>query len=86
MTGGSGNDTFIFNLNGGDDTVNDFNGGAGVSDLLDVSAFGYVDRATAPAAGPDDGPGNTGFVLADGSTFTLLGVSKLSLSEDDFLI
>ncbi len=86
MTGGSGNDTFVMTLAGGNDTIHDYLGGAGLSDVLDVSAFGYASQADALAAGSDDGFGNTDFVLNDGTTFTLLGVNHASLNQDDFLI
>lgn len=85
MTGGSDYDVFVFTAGGGSNVVKDFSGGAGATDMIDVSAFGYASAASVIDEGVDDGLGNAVFTLNDGSSFTLEGVEIADLSTDDFL-
>ena len=57
LSGGQGADTFVFNDLGATTTVIDFEGGLGVGDQLDVSAFGFADFAAFQAVATASGPG-----------------------------
>lgn len=76
MTGGSRADTFVFDLNAGDDVVTDWTNG---DDLIDLSAYGLnnfnqLDNSGAISATPGgvlidlDVIGGSGSILLDGAT------------------
>ena len=82
LTGGDGRDRFIFNREGGDDTVTDFTDG---EDRLDFTNFKFasvnalLDRA-------DQVGDDVVFDLNNGVTVTLEDVRLSSLDRGDFLI
>jgi len=82
LTGGTGNDRFIFNLQGGDDTVSDYVDG---QDRLDFTNFNFasiddlLDQAVQSGA-------DVVFTLPTDVTVTLQGVNLSDLGAGDFLI
>jgi hypothetical protein len=85
FVGNGGNDTFVFGTGPGSDTIIDFGGGTGASDVLDVSAFGFATATDVLARASQVGT-NTVIDFGGGSTLTLLGVARSSLVADDFII
>ncbi len=76
LTGGAGDDTFVFGLASGRDTVTSFVVGAN-HDAIDISAAlhaGYT--ASLAEVGQ-----NAVISLSDGETITLLGVQASSLTQ-----
>ncbi len=84
LFGDTGDDVFVFTDGAGDDTVTDFEAGAGTDDQLDVSDFGFADLADLLASTNDAGA-DTVITLDGDDSLTLIGVSKADLHEDDFL-
>jgi hypothetical protein len=84
LFGDTGDDVFVFTDGAGDDTVTDFEAGAGTDDQLDVSDFGFADLADLLASTNDAGA-DTVITLDGDDSLTLIGVSKADLQEDDFL-
>jgi Ca2+-binding RTX toxin-like protein len=82
LTGGDGRDRFIFNRQGGDDTVTDFTDG---EDRLDVTNFNFA-SADDLLDQADQVGANVVFTLAAGVTVTLEDVQLSSLDQGDFLI
>ncbi|NBU27740.1 MAG: calcium-binding protein [Caulobacteraceae bacterium] len=82
LTGGAGNDRFIFNKEGGADTVTDFQNGL---DKLDLTNFRLANADAALAAASQVGD-NVVFTLAGGVTVTLEHVNLSVLDATDFLI
>ena len=88
LRGGSGSDTFVVLLGGGNDTVLDFEIAASTGaphDLLDLSDAGFADLAAVYAASYDDG-GNTIITIGATETVTLYGVALSALTADHLLI
>lgn len=84
MSGGAGNDMFVFKGMAGTDTITNFSAGAGVSDLILFENSPFADFTALLAATHNDGSGNT--VIAHGdASITLIGVLKAQLAADDFL-
>ena len=83
--GNGGDDTFVFQPNSGPDTIIDFVGGPGASDVLDVSAYGFATGGQVLTFATQVGP-DTVFNFGDGDTLTLLAVTRSSLVADDFII
>ena len=85
-TGGAGADVFIFTKYNGQDTITDFDAGAGAGDVIDLSAWGIVDMAGLQAIADDPGGvGNTVLTLNDAASITLEGVLFADLATDDFM-
>jgi Ca2+-binding RTX toxin-like protein len=84
-TAGGGNDRFMVRPGMGSDTITDFVGGTGASDVLDVSAFHYASADEALAHATQAGA-DTIFDLSAGNVLTLLNTLKSSLVADDFII
>nr|MBC8240808.1 Ig-like domain-containing protein [Alphaproteobacteria bacterium] len=84
LIGVGGDDLFVFNIGGGDDTVNDFVAGAGSDDALDISDFGFANLASLLAVTNDAGA-NTVIQLDANDSITLIGVNEAQLHQDDFL-
>lgn len=82
LTGGAGNDRFIFNKEGGADTVTDFQNGL---DKLDLTNFRLANADEALAAASQVGD-NVVFTLAGGVTVTLEHVDLATLDATDFFI
>jgi len=86
LTGGTGDDLFVFNNHDGDDVITDFSAGAGSPDVIEFSSHpGFASFADVQAAASNDGFGNTIIDLGGGNSLTLEGVSAASLHTDDFL-
>ena len=85
LSGGAGDDLFVFTDGGGGDTVTDFVAGAGTDDVLDVTDFGFANFAAIIAAASQVG-GNTLIQLDGADSVTLLGVNLGDLNADDFLL
>lgn len=87
LTGGSGTDTFVFRFNdSGRDLVTDFTAGSGAGHdvvQLDKAVFADINALLASSAFHDTAIGAQ-IEYQDGSSITLLGVSKASLTVDDF--
>ncbi len=83
--GGIGSDTFVFKTGDGQDTVFDFQAQGTGHDVieLDHSAFADFDALMASGA-VHDAVGGVQIAYNDGSTLTLMGVTKASLKVDDF--
>jgi fibronectin-binding autotransporter adhesin len=79
-------DLFVFDDNGGADTVTNFTAGAGTADVLDLTAFGFADF-TDLLNSASQVVGDTVIDL-DGvdDSVTLLGINVGNLDADDFLI
>lgn len=68
----------------GNDTITDFDAGAGTADAIDISSFGLNSLADVQALATDVGSD----VLIDfggGSSIRLLDVSESMLSNEDFI-
>ena len=87
LYGGAGSDTFVFQFNdSGRDIVFDFTAGAGAGHdvvQLDKAVFADFTALMASSAFHDSAIGAQ-IEYQDGSSITLLGVSKASLTIDDF--
>ncbi|WP_035726294.1 choice-of-anchor I family protein [Bradyrhizobium murdochi] len=89
LNGGSGRDTFVFQFSSdgaGRDTVFDFRAGSGPDHdvvQLDQSKFAYFNALMASSALHDTQIG-VEISYDDGSSITLVGVNKASLTVDDF--
>ncbi|MEP4885266.1 MAG: FG-GAP-like repeat-containing protein, partial [Alphaproteobacteria bacterium] len=84
LTGNAGDDLFVFVNGAGDDTIGDFQAGAGTDDLVDVSDFGFIDFADLLASTNDSGA-DTVITLDGDDSLTLIGVQEADLHEDDFI-
>ena len=85
LSGGGGDDLFVFQDGGGNDTIDDFSAGPGAGDVIDISAFGFGAFADVLAAATDIG-GDTRIQLDAGDSVTLLGVQAANLDADDFIL
>jgi VCBS repeat-containing protein len=85
LYGGQGNDTFVFQRGDGRDTVFDFKSGAGSDDViqLDADAFANFNALMQSGAVTNTLIGAE-IEYADGSSITLVGVNKNTLTVDDF--
>jgi Ca2+-binding RTX toxin-like protein len=88
LTGGQDSDTFMFRPMGllggfGDDTVTDFQAGAGSEDVLVLSGFGYQNLQDILAHSYSTAAGTV--IEIDAGSITLLGVEMSDLHADDFL-
>ncbi|HZO47797.1 MAG TPA: calcium-binding protein [Xanthobacteraceae bacterium] len=82
--GGTGNDTFVFASQPGGDTIGDFTGGAGASDVIELSGLGistYVQLQTYMS----EWNGTTYIEFDQNNYIVLEGVTISSLSQDDFI-
>ncbi len=82
--GGAGNDTFVFAFGSGHDSISDFKGGAGIVDVLELSAGSAFDTYSELMSAADQSGANTVITLDANTSITLLNVSKTSLLADDF--
>jgi T5SS/PEP-CTERM-associated repeat protein len=78
-------DLFVFDDNGGADTVTNFTAGAGTADVLDFTAFGFADFADVLNSANQD-VADTVIDLDGDDSVTLLGINVGNLDADDFLI
>ncbi|MCA6124196.1 hypothetical protein J6500_20200 [Bradyrhizobium sp. WSM 1704] len=83
LTGGLGRDTFVFSVGGGNDTVTDFVGGAGVVDRISLVGIGFIHNFTEALSVATQVGADTVFNF-DGDLLTLKNVTKANLVADDF--
>jgi VCBS repeat-containing protein len=85
LYGGAGNDTFVFHQGDGRDIVFDFSAGAASDDVLQLDHAVFADfNALMQSGAVSNTLIGAEIAYADGSSVTLLGVSKASLTVDDF--
>ena len=84
LTGGRGNDTFLFLTASSFDEITDFRAGAGNEDVLDVTDYGIDGTNFASVLG-EDPSGNAVLAVNTDDQITLLGVDIDSLHFDDFI-
>lgn len=81
LTGGAGNDRFVFDLEGGTDTITDYTDG---QDRLDFTNFGLNDDAAVLARAVQMGA-NVVFTMATGERMILQNTQLSSLDAGDIL-
>ncbi|MBR1148663.1 choice-of-anchor I family protein [Bradyrhizobium sp. AUGA SZCCT0431] len=85
LFGGLGNDTFVFHQGDGRDVAFDFKSGAGSDDVLQLDASAFADFNALMASGAvTNSQIGTEIEYSDGSSITLIGVNKATLTVDDF--
>ncbi|MGH0002216.1 VCBS domain-containing protein [Pseudovibrio ascidiaceicola] len=84
LTGGASSDVFIFSGSEfGNDTITDFEAGAGSDDIIRFDSETFADFDAVIAAASDEGS-NVVISLDDDNSVTLNNVSKSELHADDF--
>ena len=85
MNGGALNDLFVFERGFGQDQIFGFAAGTGSEDRIMLTGLGFTSFADVQAKTTDEGAGAV--IMVDAvNTITLFGVTKASLSADDFLL
>ncbi|MFL4967590.1 MAG: calcium-binding protein [Xanthobacteraceae bacterium] len=84
LTGGGGNDTFVFRRGGAHDTATDFSGGAGLSDTVALSGFGNITSFTDVLSHATQVGADTVIDFGGGDQLVLQNVLRSSLVADDF--
>jgi len=88
LTGGGGNDTFVFEIHSGNDTITDFSRANGNKDKIDVSSYHFQNLADlfahASAVGPNHG--DTLIQLSQSDTITLEHILLANLKAQDFIL
>jgi Ca2+-binding RTX toxin-like protein len=84
ITGGGGNDRFIFKSAQGNDTITDFVVG-GTDDVIDLVGFSGLTSFTQALGYAAQVGANTVFTFTGGQTLTLQNVTKTALTNQDFL-
>lgn len=85
LFGGMGSDTFVFKAGDGKDTVFDFQASGHSHDVIELDSHAFADFAALMQSGAvHDAAGGAQIEYADGSSLTLVGVTKASLKVDDF--
>jgi hypothetical protein len=85
LTGGGGQDTFVYYPGSGADTIVDFVSGSGAShDILDFSMLQGTDTLSNTLAMATQSGSDTIFDFGSGNTLTLQGVLKTGLVSADF--
>jgi VCBS repeat-containing protein len=85
LYGGAGNDTFVFQRGDGRDLVFDFEAGAGSDDVIQLDAAVFADfNALMQSSAVSNTAIGAEIAYNDGSSITLIGVNKASLTVDDF--
>ncbi len=79
-----GDDTFIFDVNFGNDTIGDFSAGAGSQDVIELSGIQGLSSYTEVLAKAADNGTDTTMTLDADNSITLKGVLVSELHEDDF--
>ncbi len=87
LIGGSGNDTFVFTMFSGNDTIKDFDANAtGGQDLIDITALGLT-AATFDTSVTISASGSDALVeLMNGDTILLRNVAANQVTINDFVI
>ncbi|SFK89106.1 FG-GAP repeat-containing protein [Pseudovibrio ascidiaceicola] len=84
LTGGASSDVFIFSGSEfGNDTITDFEAGAGSSDIIQFDSDTFADFDAVIAAASEEGS-SVVITLDDDNSVTLNNVSKSELHADDF--
>jgi glycerophosphoryl diester phosphodiesterase len=85
LYGGLGSDTFVFGKGDGHDVVGDFQAPAWGHDVVQLDKSVFADFATLISSGHvTDVVGGVDISYDDGSTLTLMGVTRASLGSHDF--
>ncbi|MCV6574563.1 MAG: hypothetical protein OIF58_02415, partial [Cohaesibacter sp.] len=85
MSGGDGDDTFIFKTTEfGHDVITDFTAGANSDDLIDLSMVDDLSDFAAVLAATTDQGADTVIAIDADNSILLMNVSKADLHEDDF--
>lgn len=84
LIGGTGNDTFVFQSYFGNDTIDDFDAGAGVTDVITVTGFSNFDSFAEILGAAVDDTTNTLITLDTNATILLKNVLVSDLHSDDF--
>jgi VCBS repeat-containing protein len=85
LYGGQGNDIFVFQFGDGRDLVFDFKAGAGSDDMIQLDQGVFADfNALMQSGAVQNTQIGAEIAYGDGSSITLLGVSKANLTVDDF--
>ncbi len=84
MTGGLGNDTFMFRAGWGSDTITDFSAGAASGDVVHLQFFGFSTFGQLIAAATQIGA-DTVIDVGAGQTLTLQNVILGNLVDGDFI-
>ncbi|MEM1149492.1 MAG: M10 family metallopeptidase [Pseudomonadota bacterium] len=79
LTGGGGNDTFVFNVNFGTDTITDFSDG----DVVDLTGYGTIRRSDVDFTDTAEGFEVT---LGGADTIIFVGLDRQDLSLSDFIL
>ena len=85
LTGGAGDDRFVFAPGAGADTVGDFAAGAGSADRLDLTAFAGTRRLTDVLNRAAQVGADTVIDFGGGDAIRLANVDRNSLNVDDFV-
>jgi Ca2+-binding RTX toxin-like protein len=89
LVGGAGDDLFVFENNGGHDSIFGFQAGAASEDQLDLQAFDFMnlfaDYDDFFANAVSEVGGNTVVAFNADDSVTLIGVAMNDLHQDDFL-
>ena len=90
LSGGPNDDTFVFNVGSGNDTIIDFNRGnevLGEHDIIDVRAYGFSDWNALQAVITDNGQFGYALIqLSATDSIDLYGVVTADLHQTDFII
>ncbi|MCV6574468.1 MAG: M10 family metallopeptidase C-terminal domain-containing protein, partial [Cohaesibacter sp.] len=84
LTGGTGNDVFIFAAGDGKDTIEDFSAGSGSGDVIELSGISGFDSFADVLAAASDQGADTFIRLDDDNSILLKDVSVADLHQDDF--
>ena len=87
ISGGEGDDMFVFADGGGHDVITDFSAGAASEDVIDlrtISSFGSFAEVQEQLSG-QSASSDTVLPFGETSGLTLLGVNPAGLDSDDFL-
>ena len=87
LTGGGANDFFVFAPGSAADTITDFIAGPGTDDRIDLRTFagGGIADLNAVLTHATQVGADTVINFGGGDALTLLGVTRTSLSADDFV-
>lgn len=86
LTGGGGDDVFVFRPGGKADTITDFSAGAGSVDRIDLSIFSSLTSFAAVLGITTQSGADAVLSFGGGDSLTLLDVLLTSLVPDDFIL
>lgn len=79
-----GDDTFVFSQGFGRDTIQGFQAGTAIGDVIMFDMATFANLGAVVAAWADDGAGNVVINAGNGNTVTILGVTTAQMSGNDF--